>query len=122
LAKILIVDDSETYRTQLGDDLRKKGHTIVTAVDGEDGLEKLGLNKDVEVIISDVNMPVMDGITMVHKIRTDTAFANIKVFMLTTEATPDMKEKGKKAGVNAWVVKPYVLEKLDAAINKVLQK
>lgn len=122
MAKILIVDDSETSRTQLRNDLTKNGHTVVDGIDGADGLAKLQANPDVQLVISDVNMPVMDGISMVLKIRQTPANAKLKIFMLTTEATPDMKERGKQAGVNAWIVKPYAIDKLSAAIEKVLQK
>jgi two-component system chemotaxis response regulator CheY len=119
---VLIVDDSETSRTQLRSDLQGASHTVVEASDGEEGLKKLAANPGVDIVISDVNMPNMDGLTMVSKIRSNSANAKLKIFMLTTEATVDMKEKGKKAGVNAWIVKPYAKDKLLIAMEKILQK
>lgn len=122
MAILLIVDDSEASRAQLRNDLQSHGHTVIEAVDGEDGLKRLQSNPKTDIVISDVNMPVMDGLTMVSKMRQDSSHAKLKIFMLTTEATVDMKEKGKKAGVNAWIVKPYALDKLLMAIDKIMQK
>lgn len=122
MAILLIVDDSEASRAQLRNDLQSHGHTVIEAVDGEDGLKRLQANPKTDIVISDVNMPVMDGLTMVSKMRQDSSHAKLKIFMLTTEATVDMKEKGKKAGVNAWIVKPYALDKLLMAIDKIMQK
>lgn len=122
MAILLIVDDSEASRAQLRNDLQSHGHTVIEAVDGEDGLKRLQSNPKTDIVISDVNMPVMDGLTMVSKMRQDSSNARLKIFMLTTEATVDMKEKGKKAGVNAWIVKPYALDKLLMAIDKIMQK
>jgi two-component system chemotaxis response regulator CheY len=122
MSLVLIVDDSETSRTQLRNDLQGASHTVVEAADGEEGLKKLASNPSVDIVISDVNMPNMDGLTMVSKIRQNSTHAKLKIFMLTTEATVDMKEKGKKAGVNAWIVKPYAKDKLLMAMEKILQK
>lgn len=122
MAKILVVDDSDAIRTQLRKDLETKAHVVVEAINGSDGLAKLNETEGVELIISDVNMPVMDGLSMCAKIRENPKYNAVKIFMLTTEASADMKTKGVAAGVKAWIVKPYVIDKLLMAVEKVLQK
>ncbi|MBY0472261.1 response regulator [bacterium] len=120
--KILVVDDSETLRVQLKQDLEKGGFQVVEGVDGVNGIEVLEKNKDVALIVCDVNMPNMDGLTMCSKVHQTAEFKAIPIFMLTTESGPEMKAKGKEAGVIAWITKPYVAEKMLAAIGKVLKK
>lgn len=119
MAKILLVDDSETLRSQLKNLLTDKGHDIIEGADGEKGLKALNDHKDTNLIICDVNMPVMDGITMCSKVSQDSSLNHIPIFMLTTEAGSDLKEKGKKAGVKAWVTKPYEEEKLLMIVDKI---
>ncbi len=120
MAKILVVDDSETLRSQLKKALEDGGHQVVEGFDGQDGLEDLEKNPDVKLILCDVNMPRMDGLTMIRKVREKDAFKTLPVFMLTTESSPEMKAQGKESGVMAWVVKPFVAEKLLGAISKVV--
>lgn len=120
MAKILIVDDSETLRHQLRRDLESAGHEIVEAVDGVDGLEKIRTVKDLKLILCDVNMPNMDGLTMVSKMAQGAGPGSIPIFMLTTEASAEMKARAKDCGVRAWITKPYVVEKLVGAIQKIL--
>jgi two-component system, chemotaxis family, chemotaxis protein CheY len=122
MAKILIVDDSETLRTQLRSQLEESGYTVIEGHDGVDGLEKLTAQSTVDLIICDVNMPNMDGLTMVTKVRQNDAWKTIPILMLTTETSADMKAKAKEIGIRAWVTKPYVPEKLLMAIQKVLAK
>jgi two-component system chemotaxis response regulator CheY len=112
MAKILIVDDSETLRIQLREALEGAGHNVIEGVDGADGLRQAMENRDVNMIITDFNMPQMDGVTMASKVRE----------MLTTEATPDIKAAGKAAGILAWIVKPLVPSKVLPAIEKVLSR
>jgi two-component system, chemotaxis family, chemotaxis protein CheY len=107
VAKILIVDDSSTVRDEVAGFLRKNGLDVDTAVDGKDGLTKLRANPGVKLVVSDVNMPNMDGLTMVEKIRSELANTAVNVVMLTTESSPAMKERGKAAGVRGWIVKPF---------------
>ena len=122
MAKILIVDDSEAIRIQLRKDLELNGHVVNEAMDGLDGLNQIAKHTDTELIICDVNMPRMDGLSMCSKVCQDPKNSNVKVFMLTTEASAEMKLRGKDAGVKAWITKPYILDKLLLAINKVCQK
>lgn len=120
MAKILIVDDSETVRSELGKALRNGGHEIIEAVDGNDGLAKAKATPGLQLIICDVNMPGMDGLTMCVQIQTVPALKSLPIFMLTTEANPELKAKGKAAGVKAWMVKPFNAANILAAIPKVV--
>lgn len=107
MAKILIVDDSATVRDEVSGFLTKNGLEVATAVDGKDGLTKLKANSGIKLVVCDVNMPNMDGLTMVEKIRSELGNATLNVIMLTTESSPSMKERGKAAGVKGWIVKPF---------------
>ncbi|UOA10494.1 response regulator [Methylobacter sp. S3L5C] len=107
MAKILIVDDSSTVRDEVGGFLTKNGLKVITAVDGKDGLSKLKANPGIKLVLSDVNMPNMDGLTMVEKIRSELGNTAVNVIMLTTESNPNLKERGKAAGVKGWIVKPF---------------
>ena len=122
MANILIVDDSEALRAQLRKDLQTHGHTILEAFDGLDGLAQLKRASQVNLIICDVNMPNMDGLTMCSHVKSDAQFSNVSIFMLTTEANAEMKARGKEVGIKAWVTKPYSLQKLLTAIDKVCPK
>jgi two-component system, chemotaxis family, chemotaxis protein CheY len=122
MAKILIVDDSETLRTQLRKTLEEASHEVLEGYDGVNGLETLRANPDVQLILCDVNMPEMDGITMCSKVHEDDGLNKIPIFMLTTESNPEMKAKGKEVGVKAWVTKPFVATKLLAAIEKITSR
>jgi two-component system, chemotaxis family, chemotaxis protein CheY len=118
--KIMIVDDSETLRAQLRRDLESKQYQVIEGVDGMNGLDLLAANPDVKLIISDVNMPRLDGLSMTKKIHDDEKYKTIPVIIMTTEMSADLKAKGKDAGVRAWITKPYVAEKLLAAIGKII--
>jgi len=120
MAKILLVDDSETVRKRLLRDLQNAGHNVIEAEDGLQGLEVLDANQDTDIVISDVNMPELDGISMCTKIHTQERYAHIHLFVLTTEFDPDLKAKGKAAGVKLWVTKPVKAQKLLTVIDKVL--
>ncbi len=122
MAKILIVDDSEALRTELRKDLESHGHIVSEGFDGLDGLAQLAKSENTELIICDVNMPRMDGFSMCAKVSEDAKNSNIKLFMLTTEASPGMKVRGKEVGVKAWITKPYALDKLLQAIDKICAK
>jgi two-component system chemotaxis response regulator CheY len=107
MAKILVVDDSSTVRDEVAGFLAKNGLDVATAIDGKDGIAKLKTDSNIRLIVSDVNMPNMDGLTMVEKIRGELANKTVNVIMLTTESSPAMKERGKAAGVKGWIVKPF---------------
>lgn len=80
---------------------------MITAVDGKDGLAKLQSDPGIKLVVADVNMPNMDGLTMVEKIRGELKNTSVNLIMLTTESSPNMKERGKAAGVKGWIVKPF---------------
>jgi two-component system chemotaxis response regulator CheY len=116
---VLVVDDSKTMRELVGFTLTGAGHKVLEGADGSQGLAVLAANK-VDLIISDVNMPVMDGLTFVRKLRALPAYKFTPVLMLTTESTPEKREAGKQAGATAWIVKPFNPEQLKAVLAKVL--
>ncbi|MFZ5466125.1 MAG: response regulator [Pseudomonadota bacterium] len=116
---ILIVDDSASLRTAVKIALTGAGYEVIEGCDGRDGLAKLDGRK-VHLIISDVNMPNMDGISMVQAIKQNAAYKFTPIIMLTTEAGSDMMEKGKAAGVKAWVVKPFKPEQMLQAVSKLI--
>lgn len=118
MAKILIVDDSSTVRDEVGGFLKTNGLDVITAVDGKDGLNKLKADPGIKLVVSDVNMPNMDGLTMVEKIRSELGNSTVNVIMLTTESNPSMKERGKAAGVKGWIVKPFNGESVLATFRK----
>jgi two-component system chemotaxis response regulator CheY len=107
MAKILVVDDSSTVRDEVSTFLKSSGLDVVTAVDGKDGLVKLKADPGIRLVVADVNMPNMDGLTMVEKIRSELKNSTVNLIMLTTESSPNMKERGKAAGVKGWIVKPF---------------
>src|SRR5512138_3187309 len=96
--KILVVDDSATVRQQVGAALAQAGFEMVDAADGNDGMEKLRTVADIALIICDVNMPQLNGLEMLEKVRADKGYAAIPVVMLTTEGQPELVDRAKKAG------------------------
>jgi two-component system chemotaxis response regulator CheY len=116
---ILVVDDAMTIRNLAKLALGKSGYNILEAEDGVQGLAKLKSEK-VDLIISDLNMPNMNGLEMAQAVKSDAAYKDIPIFMLTTEASQDIALKGKEIGIMAWIVKPFVPEKLLAAVKKVI--
>ena len=107
MAQVLVVDDSSTVRMEVGEFLKKNGLDVAYAVDGRDGLGKIKADPSLKLVVCDVNMPNMDGLTMAEKVRGELRNANINIVMLTTENSPSMKERGKAAGVKGWIVKPF---------------
>ena len=121
MAKVMIVDDSETLRLSVKKMLETGGLEVLEADNGAKGLEVFRNNSEViKLILTDYNMPEMDGIAMVRKIRELPKGADVAVFMLTTESSPDLKALGKEANVKAWVTKPFNEEKLIVAIKKMM--
>ena len=114
---IMVVDDSISIRQVVGIALRQAGYEVIEACDGKDALAKLTGQK-VNLIISDVNMPNMDGISFVRELKTRPAYKFTPVLMLTTESQEEKKEQGKAAGARAWMVKPFKPEALLAAVQK----
>ena len=114
---IMIVDDSASIRTVVGIALRGEGYTVIEAKDGQDAINKLTGQK-VNLIISDVNMPIMDGITFVKHVKQMAAYRFTPIIMLTTESDESKKREGQAAGARAWVVKPFKPEQMLGAVQK----
>jgi two-component system chemotaxis response regulator CheY len=114
---IMVVDDSISIRQVVSLALKQAGYDVIEGIDGRDALAKLTGQK-VNLIISDVNMPNMDGITFVRELKTRPAYKFTPVLMLTTESQEDKKEQGKAAGAKAWMVKPFKPDALLAAVQK----
>lgn len=115
--KILVVDDSDAIRQQVGSALRQAGYTTAEAVDGLQGLEALK-EGDFALVICDVNMPRMNGLEMLETLKRNPAYSALPVVMLTTEGQPALVERAKKAGAKGWIVKPFKPELMIAAVRK----
>lgn len=107
-------------RKKLRQALESGGHSVIEAIDGIDAITKLNESEGVQLIVADVNMPNMNGVDMCIKMRENKKFDNVKIFMLTAESSPEMKAKAAAANVSAWISKPYEIEKVLKAIEKVL--
>ena len=117
---ILTVDDSRTMRDMLAMALNDAGFNVVQAVDGEDGLAVLDAHSgDVDVIITDINMPKLDGFGFIEAVRVDDDYRAIPILVLTTESDPSKKQRAREAGATGWIVKPFNPEKLVEAIRRV---
>jgi len=114
---IMIVDDSASMRRVVSIALKGAGYDVLEGVDGRDALAKLNGQK-VHLIISDVNMPVMDGITFLKSVKQMPAYKFTPVIMLTTESDESKKREGQAAGARAWVVKPFQPERLVDAVQR----
>lgn len=116
---IMVVDDSASMRQVVAIALRGAGYDVIEGSDGKDALAKLGGRK-VHLIISDVNMPVMDGISFLRELKNTAEHRFTPVIMLTTESSEARKTEGKVAGAKAWVVKPFKPEQILAAVAKLV--
>jgi two-component system, chemotaxis family, chemotaxis protein CheY len=120
LAKsILIVDDSASIRQIVSYTLKGAGYDVIEGVDGADALTKLAGQK-VHLIICDINMPVMDGISFVREIKQSADYKFIPIIMLTTESQERKKQEGQAAGAKAWVVKPFQPSQMLSAVSKLI--
>ncbi|MBY0575102.1 MAG: response regulator [Gallionellaceae bacterium] len=116
---ILVVDDSASLRQVVGIALKGAGYDVIEACDGKDALAKLNGQK-IHLIISDVNMPNMDGITFVTEAKKLPAYKFTPIIMLTTESGENKKSAGQAAGAKAWVVKPFQPPQMLAAVSKLI--
>lgn len=119
MATILAVDDSASMRQMVSFTLKDAGYTVVEAADGNEALNAAQGGK-FDLVLSDVNMPGMDGITLIKELRNLANFKGTPILMLTTEAGADKKQEGKQAGATGWIVKPFNPEKLLTTVQKVL--
>lgn len=116
---IMVVDDSASIRQVVGIALKGAGYKVIEACDGRDALAKLNGDK-IHLVISDVNMPNMDGITFLRELRQNPRYKFTPVIMLTTEAGRDRMAEGKAAGARAWVVKPFQPPQMLDAVAKLI--
>jgi len=119
MTTILIVDDSIAIRNMLKATLEPMGYKVIEAPGGRSGLEKVRQDA-VDLIISDQNMPGLDGLGMVRAIREGMVNQSVPILVLTTETSDEMKAKFRAAGANAWMTKPFTPERLQAAFKKLL--
>ena len=119
MSNILIVDDSSLIRSVATSAAKEAGHNPIVATNGQEGIEMIHSNQ-IDIIFSDVNMPIMGGLEMVEKIKTTPEYRFVPVVMLTTESDETLKAKGKALGVKAWMLKPFNKEKFFMALKKLL--
>ncbi len=117
--RIMTVDDSASVRQMVSFTLRQAGYEVVEAVDGKDALSKLD-GSPVHMVITDLNMPNLDGIGLIKGVRGNAACKFIPIIMLTTESQESKKLEGKQAGATGWIVKPFKPEQLISVTKRVL--
>ncbi len=119
MSRILAVDDSSSMRQMVAFTLKSAGFDVAEAEDGQAALE-LAQTEKFNLVLADVNMPRMDGITLVRSLRSLAEYKFTPMLMLTTESTPEKKQEGKAAGATGWLVKPFNPEQLVATVQRVL--
>ena len=120
MQSILAVDDSASMRQMVAFTLKGAGYNVIEAADGQEALEK-ARSQRVDLVLTDQNMPRMDGITLVKQLRAMQNFAGTPMLILTTESSNEMKQKGKAAGATGWLVKPFDPAKLLDVIKRVIR-
>ena len=116
---IMTVDDSASVRQMVALTLKDAGYAVIEACDGKDALGKL--TGQVDMIVTDLNMPNMDGIELIRNVRANAQYKFVPIVMLTTESLAEKKEEGKNAGATGWIVKPFKPEQLLAVAKKLLR-
>ncbi len=117
---ILVVDDSASMRQMIVFTLQSAGYETVEGVNGRDGLDNAD-KQAVDLVITDLNMPEMDGITLIKELRAKESFKFTPILMLTTESQADRKQEGKAAGATGWIVKPFNPDQLLQVVQKVVR-
>ena len=115
---ILTVDDSASVRQMVNFTLSDAGYTVIEAVDGEDALAKL--TQPANLVITDLNMPRLDGIGLIRSLRSNPACKGMPIVMLTTESQETRKQEGKAAGATGWIVKPFTPQQLLAVVKRLI--
>jgi two-component system chemotaxis response regulator CheY len=116
----LVVDDSPTMRQMVAFTLTNAGFKVIEAEDGKDAVNKVAAGPKMDIVVTDLNMPEMDGITLIKELRKMAAFKFTPILMLTTESAEDKKKAGKEAGATGWIVKPFNPELMLKVIAKLL--
>ncbi len=117
---VMTVDDSPSLRQMVSVVLRGGGYEVVEATDGLDALSKLD-GRNLDLVLSDINMPRMDGLELTRKLRMLPRYKFVPIVLLTTESHPEKKQEGKSAGATAWIVKPFNPDQLLAVVKKVVR-
>ncbi len=118
---ILAIDDSTSIRQMVAFTLKSAGYAVIEAADGQEGLEKATIHAhDITLILTDQNMPRMDGLALTKALRSMPEFTTTPILMLTTESSDEMKSQGKAAGATGWLVKPFDPHKLLEVVKKVI--
>jgi two-component system, chemotaxis family, chemotaxis protein CheY len=120
MQSILAVDDSASMRQMVSFTLKGAGYHVIEAADGQEAYEK-AMTQSVDLVLTDQNMPRMDGVTLVKNLRGLPSYASTPILILTTESGDEMKSKGKAAGATGWLVKPFDPSKLLEVIRKVIR-
>ena len=120
MRRILTVDDSASVRQMVSFTLRKAGYEVIEAVDGIDGLDKVSKEK-FDMIITDLNMPNVDGIQLIAAVRKLVGCSFVPILMLTTESQAEKKDAGRKAGATGWIVKPFNADQLISVVQKLVK-
>ena len=120
MKKVLVVDDSPTIRQQVGQTLVQSGFEVIEAADGIEGAELIASDANIGMVILDVNMPRMNGLEMLEKVREGGRNRDLPVIMLTTEGQQSLIERAKLAGAKGWIVKPFKAELLVSAVRKLI--
>ncbi len=120
MTRILAVDDSPSMRQMVGTTLKGAGYEVLEAADGREALDLARASDPVDLVITDVNMPHMDGITLVRELRMLAHYRNVPLLVLTTEGSTERKQEGRAAGATGWVVKPFSPDRLLATIAKIV--
>jgi two-component system chemotaxis response regulator CheY len=115
---VLTVDDSASVRQMVKFTLSDAGYAVIEAVDGKDALAKL--NSSVNLVITDLNMPNLDGIGLIRNVRANPAYKGLPIVMLTTESQESRKQDGKAAGATGWIVKPFTKQQMLAVVKRIV--
>jgi two-component system, chemotaxis family, chemotaxis protein CheY len=118
---ILIADDSDSVRELVSFTLENAGYHVLVGVDGEDALKHLNSGAEIDLVLTDLHMPKLDGIGLIKSIRSKPQYQYVPILFLTTESQAEKKEEAKAAGATGWIVKPFVPEKLLATVTKVIR-
>jgi two-component system, chemotaxis family, chemotaxis protein CheY len=118
--RVLIVDDSDSIREVISFTLESKGYQVMAGINGKDALKFLD-GSFIDLIITDLYMPIMDGISFIKEVRTKENYKHVPILFLTTESTNEKKMEAKQAGATGWIVKPFMPAKLLEALGKVIK-
>lgn len=119
--KILIIDDSQAVRMAVGSALREAGYLVIEAADGEEGRTRIHENADLVMVLCDVNMPRMDGLSMLELVKADPRYAELPILMLTAEGEPELVRRARDHGARGWIVKPLQEGLLLSTVRRLLR-